>query len=59
MPKIGIAAGTLAKTKIGIDTRELVAIKGVVVDTEFGIRDFFFLVLGTLCSTFENMSFWY
>ena len=28
--------------------------------TEFGIRDiFFFLVLGTLCSTFENMSFWY
>ncbi len=30
------------------------------VATEFGIRDiFFFLVLGTLCSTFENMSFWY
>ena len=24
-----------------------------------GIRDIFFLVLGTLCSTFENMSFWY
>ncbi len=29
------------------------------VFTEFGIRDIFFLVLGTLCSTFENRSFWF
>ena len=33
MPKIGIAAGTLAKTKIGIGTKELDAIRGVVAET--------------------------
>ena len=33
MPKIGIAARTTAKTRIGIGTRELDAIRGVVAET--------------------------
>jgi hypothetical protein len=33
MPKIGIAARTTTKTRIGIGTRELGAIRGVVAET--------------------------
>ena len=33
MPKIGIAAGTRARTKIGIDSREMVEINEGVVET--------------------------
>ena len=56
---ISFASGRGGVTGVSGNQATVAVMRGADVATEFGIRDILFLVLGTLCSTFENMSFWY